>query len=94
MRGWTFMLGGLIVWAVHFFSLYAVASVLLSSTLARVLTLLFTLACLSANALLFAHAWRWPPPDPPAAWTRSIALLAAVLSAVAVLWQGAPALLG
>lgn len=93
MRGWTFMLGGLIVWAVHFFVLYAFASILLTTVTARVLVLLVSAACIAADGLLFAHALRKPLSDAAEAWMRRIALLSAGLSLIAVTWQALPALL-
>lgn len=93
MRGWTFLLGGLIVWAVHFFALYGVASVLLTTMPARILTGLISLACLAADAWLFTAALRARPADPVEAWQRRIALTGTGLSAVAVVWQALPALL-
>jgi hypothetical protein len=92
VRSWGFLLGGLIVWTVHFFALYGIASIFLTTPLARLLTLAISLACLAANALLF----RWvvgadaTQIDP---WVRTIALYAAGVSTLAILWQALPALL-
>ena len=95
MRAWAFMLGGMIVWAVHFFALYIVASVFLTTPLARVLTLLVTLACLAADGALLwlALKARRETADSPARWAITLAALLAALSIVAVFWQGLPALL-
>lgn len=96
MRGWVFLLGGLIVWAVHFFTLYAAASIFLTSTIARIITLVVTAACLAADALLL---WYTLPKlstgieDETNRWMVLIAALGAAISFVAVLWQGMPALL-
>lgn len=96
MRGWVFLLGGLIIWAVHFFTIYAVASIFLTSTTSRVITLIVTAACLAADALLL----RYTLPklsagikDETDRWMVLIAALGAAISFVAVLWQGLPALL-
>ncbi len=93
MRGWTFLLGGLIVWAVHFFALYGIASVFLTTMLARILAILMSLACLVADGLLLARALRVRPVDAAEIWQQRIALIGAALSAVAILWQALPALL-
>jgi hypothetical protein len=96
MRAWAFMLGGLIVWTVHFFSLYIIASIFLTTILARILALAATLACLAADGWLLARALRrlrTENADEAGRWNVSIAALAAAISLVAVAWQGLPALL-
>lgn len=87
MRAWAFMLGGMIVWTVHFFALYIAGSVFPGSATARILTGLITLACLAAAALLFVRALRCPP-----GLARTLAAAGTALAAVAVVWQGLPAL--
>ena len=52
MRAWALLLGGLIVWTVHFFTLYTIGSIFLTTPLARLLTILVTAACLIADLLL------------------------------------------
>ncbi|RHW16445.1 hypothetical protein D1610_15165 [Sphingomonas gilva] len=95
MRAWLLLLGGLIVWAVHFFGLYIVASVFLTTDTARMLALLVTLACLIADAMLLAAAMRAnrAADDGTRRWIASLAALGAAISLVAVIWQGLPALL-
>jgi len=93
VRGWTFLLGGLIIWAVHFFALYIVASVFLTTPLARMLTLLISLVCLVAGVLLLVRVWCSDGSTAMNEWTRGVALLGAMISIVAVLWQALPALL-
>lgn len=90
MRGWTFLLGGLIVWTVHFFALYIIASVFLMTPVGRVLGLLVTLACLIAGALLFRQALRDDLPTQTDIWMRTVALSGLRLSAVAIVWQALP----
>ena len=95
MRAWAFMLGGLIVWTIHFFSLYIVASIFLTSTITRVLTIAITLACLVADAALLLWAGQVihrHEADPFKRWRGYLAVLAAAISFIAVLWQGLPAL--
>lgn len=96
MRAWAFMLGGMIVWAVHFFALYIVASIFLTSTTSRVLTVLITLACLAAAGLLLQRsrrAIRHEGDDAFTRWQAYLAALTAALALVAILWQGLPAFL-
>lgn len=91
MRGWTFLLGGLIVWAVHFFALYIIASIFLTTPMARALALLVTSACLVAGALLLRQTLRNDVPTQTDAWMRAVALCGLGLSAVAIVWQALPA---
>lgn len=96
MRAWAFMLGGMIVWAVHFFALYIVASIFLTSTTSRVLTVLITLVCLAAAGLLLQRsrrAIRHEGDDAFTRWQAYLAALTAALALVAILWQGLPAFL-
>jgi hypothetical protein len=95
MRAWAFMLGGMIVWAAHFFALYIVASIFLTSTTSRVLTALITLACLAAAGLLLMRTTRalrrHQGGDAFTRWQAYLAALTASLALVAILWQGLPA---
>lgn len=94
MRAWAFMLGGMIVWAVHFFALYIVANIFLTSTTSRVLTVLITLACLATAGLLLmrtTRALRRHEGDAFTRWQAYLAALTAALALVAILWQGLPA---
>lgn len=93
MRAWAYLLGGLIVWAIHFFAVYIVASVFLTTTIARILALVVTLGCLAADGWLLLRLRRSSGGDDFHEWMRMIALIGAGLSAVAVLWQGLPALI-
>ncbi|KKC27272.1 hypothetical protein [Sphingomonas sp. SRS2] len=93
MRTWAFLLGGLVIWAVHFFSLYIVASIWLSSPLARGLTLLVTLACLGGVGVLMLRGYRHDAGTAMDRWVRSVAIVGLGLAGIAILWQGLPALL-
>lgn len=94
MRGWAFLLGGLIVWAVHFLALFIIASVFLTTPLARALALLVTLFCLAACGLLFAKVRRADISVPLERWMRAVALSGIGLSVVAIVWQVLPAIVG
>ncbi|GLI98989.1 hypothetical protein [Sphingobium sp. BS19] len=93
MERWTFLLGGMIVWTVHFFALYAVASIFLTTPLARWLTLVVSVCCLGADAWLFRRALTAPHNDGVDRWSRTTALLLIGGSTIAVLWQALPAVL-
>jgi hypothetical protein len=96
VRAWAFLLGGLLVWAAHFFALYAIASILETSLPARLLTGLATIVGFATDIWLLRRALsrlRDDAAGPTEQWTDSVAALGAGLSAVAVLWQGLPALL-
>ena len=101
MRAWLFMLAGLIVWAVHFMGVYAIASVAAvvgqaDGPLALWLIGVLTLFCATADALILAAAMRQGrrAADGLERLICSLAGLAAAISIVAVLWQGLPALIG
>ena len=89
------LFGGLLVWAADFFLLYAVASIMLTSPEARIASAAVTLAAVAADLWLM---WRARlaarlPEDPYDGWMAHMALLAAAISLVAVVWQGFPAIL-
>lgn len=96
MRKWTLLLGGLTVWAVHFFLLYAFVSIFPGTEIARVLTLVATIPALAANALLLwlvAGKRLIASSDHLDRWVLNVAAAGAILSLVAVLWQALPALM-
>jgi hypothetical protein len=95
MRNALLALGGLVVWAAHFFGAYLIASVWLASPTARTLTLAFTGACLATDGWLLwrtAAGARLEAGDGLDRWLLVVGFLGAALSALAVLWQGLPAL--
>lgn len=94
MGAWRLLLGGLTVWAAHFFALYAVASIFESSMTARLLVGALTAVALAANAAILVLALRRPAGGAFSRWVRSLGLIGAGFSIVAVIWQGLPALIG
>lgn len=84
------------VWTAHFFGLYLIASLWLTTNTARVVAGVFTVACLAADGWLL---WRTAPArrgdgiDTVDRWLLVLAFLGAAFSALAVLWQGLPALI-
>lgn len=93
MRSWLVLLGGLLVWAFHFFALYAVGSIFLTTDLARGLTIALTLLCLLALTLIGRRAWLARAPDAESNWIRIVALWGVAIGSIAILWQGFVALL-
>jgi hypothetical protein len=96
VRSWALLLGGLIAWAAQFFVLYIVASVLGSTLLARAIAVAVTLAALAADAAILMRAVRRrreSATDRFGRWLASLALLIAGTSAIAIVWQGLPALM-
>jgi hypothetical protein len=95
MRAWLLLLSGLIVWTVHFFGVYTAASLFPGTSLARWLTGLLTLAALgllAAAVFLVKGNTTGRKDDNLSRWLESLALLGAALSAIAILYQGLPAL--
>lgn len=68
---WALFLGGLLIWALRFFALYAVASIFLTSDIARLLTVAVTLLCLVLNALLLRRIVTVPVDVELTRWMRS-----------------------
>lgn len=95
MREWTILLGGLVIWAAHFFTLYAIASILPGKGEARLLVLVATLAALALDALVLRMALSalrrssCGEADPLMARAGAAG---ALLSLVAVAWQALPAI--
>ncbi|MFC0205858.1 hypothetical protein [Novosphingobium soli] len=89
MSTWFILLGGLLVWTVHFFGLYAIAEIAPSPLAVAALTL----PCLLADAALLVRLRRLPARDGFGAWRRSVALGGTAISLVAVCWQALPAVL-
>lgn len=94
MKKWILLLGGLLVWAAHFFSLYAVASIFPGLAIARILSLAVTGIALVADALIIWSVRARVNCDSSfEQWFWQTALAGAILSLIAVLWQGFPALI-
>lgn len=88
MKTWLILLGGLIVWTIHFFGLYALAEIAPYPALVWALTAI----CAAADIVLLLHARGLATTEAFAAWRRSTAIGGAMLSLIAVCWQGLPAL--
>jgi len=90
MKSWLILLGGLLVWTVHFFGVYALAEIAPRPALVIALTLL----CIAADLWLLFRVRLMPAAEPFSAWRRSVAIGGVALSLVAVGWQSLPAMAG
>lgn len=95
MWTWAYLLGGLIVWTVQFFTLYGASEIFQTSTTSRVITAFVTLVCLAVAAALTVRGWvgRAGPGDPTERWVHTIAAMGGATAFLAIAWQGLPALL-
>jgi hypothetical protein len=95
MRGWLFLLGGLLVWTVHFFAIYGIASIFLTSMMARILVGIVSLLCLAGLAWLLKRSWALyaSEQDQLSRWMALIATFVNAISLVAVFWQTFPAII-
>jgi hypothetical protein len=96
MRVWSFLLGGLIVWAAHFFTLYIVASLFPGEDAARWLAITATLVALAAAGgllVLSLARMRREGTDDLQQWMGGFAAAGCGLALVAVVYQGLPAVL-
>lgn len=90
------MLGGLIVWAAHFFAVYGIASLFPGTSAARWLTIAATVAAAAAAAWLLRRALasgRRCGPDDITGWMSGVAAIGSGTALVAILYQGLPAFL-
>lgn len=101
MRRWAWMMGGLVVWTVHFMGVYAIASLADVVSEAddfgwRMVGLGFSAVCaLAAVAITVAAARRVRgPADPSARFGDQLALLGGGVATVAIIWQALPTLIG
>lgn len=96
MRKWSLLLGGLTIWAAHFFLIYGFGSIFPGSPIANILTLIVTVPALAADAALAWTAWTGvliADADELDNWVLNVAAVGAALSFVAVLWQALPAVM-
>lgn len=100
MQRWFYMLGGFLVWAIHFVGIYAIASI--GDVVARAddrtwrgLGLAFSVVCVGAAIALLAQALRRP--DDGSGTTDLANLLArcgAGIALVSIVWQTLPTVIG
>ncbi|CAN7370606.1 hypothetical protein [Brevundimonas sp. LjRoot202] len=100
MRRWAWMLGGLIVWTVHFMGVYAIASLADVVSRAddpawRMAGLAFSGVCLlAALAITGWAARRRRGADPSTRFGDQLALLGGGVATVAIVWQALPTVIG
>jgi len=101
VRRWAWMLGGLIVWTVHFMGVYAIASLADVVSRAddaawRMAGLGFSAACLlAALALAGLAAGRLRQTgESPIRFGDQLALMSGGVAAVAIVWQALPTVIG
>lgn len=104
MGRWIWMLGGLIVWTIHFMGVYAIASLADVVSRAddaawRMAGLAFSGVCLLAAVVLTAAAVRRVrrtagAADAPEGFGDQLALLGGGVATVAIVWQALPTLIG
>lgn len=94
MRSWLLTLAGLLIWAAHFLTIYAAASVFPGTRIARWLTIGLTIIALGVLVLLIHRICRRARAHAstgPARWLDTLALLGAALAVVAIVYQTLPA---
>lgn len=99
MRAWITLLGGLLLWLLHFALVYAFPSLeairALPPKALQALHGLTTLACFAgAIALAIGAGRRVSQAAPETAFRFRLSALGAALAGVAILWQAAPGLIG
>jgi hypothetical protein len=93
MKSWFIMMGGLVLWAVHFFLLYLLAEFGGSGSGVRLAASLFTLVILGGVAWMFVAVRHKTSRDPFARWRRRAAMLALAFGGLGIVFQYLPILL-
>lgn len=101
MKAWSWMLGGLVVWAAHFLGLYALSSTAdviatADDALWRMAGLGFSMACimLSTAILLVAVRRLRQPKSDIALFADQVAAAGAGVGIIAMVWQALPTVIG
>lgn len=101
MRAWAWMLGGLVLWGVHFLGVYLIASVADVVATAddpawRMAGLGFSAVCVLAGAALGLVALRRlrKAEGEVSGFRRELAVLGFGVAVVAMIWQALPTLAG
>jgi len=100
LQRWLYMLGGLIVWAVHFVGVYAIASIgdVVSAADAptwRLISLAFSAVCAMLALALLIHALRRADDGTDTIdLANTLARLGALLALISVIWQTLPTVVG
>jgi hypothetical protein len=91
MRSWLILLGGLLLWAAHFFLAYGLGEFAAQDAAVRIAIVAATLLAVAAELLLLRHCLRQREAD-FAGWQYRIGAVGAAIGGIAILWQGLPAL--
>lgn len=101
MGRWIWMLGGLIVWTIHFMGVYAIASLADVVSRAddpawRMIGLVFSGACVLATLAITVAAARrvGRSADSAVGFGDQLALLGGGVATVAIIWQALPTVIG
>ncbi len=95
MHNWRNLLGGLLLWAAHFFAVYIIGSVFPGERIAAVLVLITTFAILAVTLTLAIKALRARSDidDGIQRWMSDLTLLGYLTGGVAIIYQGLPAVM-
>ena len=95
MRHLRNLLGGFLLWAVHFFAVYIIASIFPGTTTSIVLILAITLVMLAITLWSTARTFRalQGASDGLHRWTISLSLFGYGLAGIAIIYQALPAIL-
>ncbi|UUR08914.1 hypothetical protein [Sphingomonas glaciei] len=95
MDAWRHLLGGMLLWTVHFFTVYGIASLFPGTKLAAMLVLVATGLALALAAYLLAATLRHhrTEEDNLKRWRSKGSAILYALAGLAILYQGLPALL-
>src|SRR3546814_8129065 len=91
---WALMLGGLLIWAAHFFALYGIGEFAGSSAGARAAVAGLTILALGGVGLIAYRSRRRSTSDDFAGWSVRLGQGALLLSAIEVVWPAFPAWIG
>lgn len=101
MRAWLFLLAPFFLWGLHFGGVYAIASVFdvlrdADVPASRWSTAAFSIGCFAGAVAVGLLAARGVNVQPTEArrWMYSLSALGSALTALSVVWQGLPALVG
>lgn len=93
MRAWMTMLGGLLLWAAHFFALYLIGEFGGSGRAARVAVVAVTIVVIIVAALIGRRLRKSDAADHIGTWGVGLGQGALLLSATAIIWQSFPVFL-
>lgn len=100
MQRWWYMLGGLLVWAVHFVGVYAIASIgdvisRADDPTWRMVGLGFSVLCIAVASGLLVQSLRRPDKGTDTIdFGNTLARLGALLAIISMIWQSLPTVVG